>query len=93
MKSPGSRVKYFLGTLDRMLHERPPLDRRASEEVRTTSAVPMPISIVDRWWELLAGASGETRNRDGFRRRWCGFPEELRSFLNRDLRWRLVGAS
>jgi hypothetical protein len=25
-------VKYFLGTLDRMLHERPPLERRASEE-------------------------------------------------------------
>jgi len=32
VKSPGSRVKYFLGTLDRMLHERPPLERRASEE-------------------------------------------------------------
>jgi hypothetical protein len=32
VKSPGSRVKYFLGTLDRMLQERPPLDRRPSEE-------------------------------------------------------------
>jgi hypothetical protein len=32
VKSPGSRVKYFLGTLDRMLHERPPLERRPSEE-------------------------------------------------------------
>jgi hypothetical protein len=32
VKSPGSRVKYFLGTLDTMLHERPPLERRPSEE-------------------------------------------------------------
>jgi hypothetical protein len=32
VKSPGSRVKYFLGTLDRMLRERPPLERRLSEE-------------------------------------------------------------
>jgi hypothetical protein len=32
VKTPGSRVKYFLGTLGRMLHERPPLERRLSEE-------------------------------------------------------------
>ena len=32
VKCPGSRVKYFLGTLERSPQERPPLDRRPSED-------------------------------------------------------------
>jgi hypothetical protein len=32
VKSHGRRIKYFLGTLNRRLHERPPLERRPCEE-------------------------------------------------------------
>jgi hypothetical protein len=57
VRAEGSRVKYFLGTLETMLRERPPLGCRRSEDVRgATTIAHTPITIGDPQWTWLAGA-------------------------------------